>query len=111
MSTAEQIDAGRQIAETILEQLGGARKLRLMIGAKDLLSDVRDLSFKFSAPAKNGANYCQITLDDSDTYTVRFVRVGRGPRFAIEEKGETSMVYGVDLKSFFECETGLFLSL
>jgi hypothetical protein len=99
------------VANTIAKQLGGTSRLAAMIGAKDFLGDAKSLQFKFKGKSTNGANCCVVTLDENDTYTVRFAKVGRAPIYEISEKGTTSMVYADVLRSHFERETGFYLSL
>lgn len=99
------------VAEEIAKQLGGTNALIAMIGAKNILGDENSLQFQFGGKATNGANSCVITLDQDDTYTVRFVKLSRAPSFAVTEKGTTSMVYNVDLRTHFEKSTGFYLKL
>ena len=99
------------VADTILQQLGGQGPLVAMISAKTFLVDESSLSFRFSGKSKNGANYAKITLDPNDTYTVRFVKIGRAPQFDVTECGSTSMVYADSLREHFERATGFYLSL
>lgn len=75
------------------------------------LADEKSLQIRFGGGAKNKANSCIITLDDDDTYTVRFAKVGRAPRFDVTECGTTSMVYADSLRKHFESATGFYLSL
>jgi hypothetical protein len=64
------LNQNKQIAETILNQLGGSRFIA-MTGAYDLCVDKNCLIFKFKGSRK--ANACRITLDlGSDTYEVCF---------------------------------------
>lgn len=95
-------------AETILEQLGGARRLGVMVGAHSFVGGAGTLTFKFKAKAKNSANCVRISLNSSDTYTVEFIRLN-GPNFWA--KGDFSDVWAEDLRKLFERETGLALSL
>lgn len=57
-------------AQTILQQLGGNRFLA-MTGARNLVNQGNGITMQLP---KNGskANRLTITLDDQDTYTVRF---------------------------------------
>ncbi len=96
------------IPETTLEQLGGAGRLCAMIGAHTFTQSDKTLTFKFKARAKNGANCIQVTLDPSDTYTVKFYSL-RG--LSMKVKGEFSDVYNDCLRRVIESETGLYLSL
>jgi hypothetical protein len=98
-----------EVAETIIQQLGhSTRRLGVMIGAHTFVASDVGVSFKFKARAKNGANYCRVTLKPSDTYKVEFVSL-RGVKVNI--KGEFSDIYNDQLTRLFERETGLYLSL
>lgn len=98
------------VATTILAQLGGARRLSVMIGAHSFMSDGPALIFKFRAKASKGIKAIKVTLDPSDTYTVRFWRIGsRG--LDVRQVAEHSDVYADDLRTVIEAETGLYLSL
>ena len=94
-------------AKTILEQLGGTRRLMAMIGASDFVFGDRSLQFSFGKAAK-GIRKARIELDASDTYTVRFY-AGRG--LSIREVETCEGVYDDALKRTFESVTGLYLSL
>jgi hypothetical protein len=97
----------RQIAETIIDQLGG--HLTPMIGAYNMFHHAEGaLSFRFKARSKNSANYCKVTLDPSDTYTMVFMSV-RGTKLTV--KGTFEGLYSDQLRSVFEGETGLQLTL
>lgn len=65
-------------ADIILQQLGGSRRLKIMINGRDFYSDDNGnaLIFKFM-PGKNGETAVKITLDPSDTYTVEFIKIVR----------------------------------
>lgn len=94
----------QQIASTILAQLGGAR-FRAMTGARDFLAIERGLQFRLPSNfARDGINTVRITLDPSDTYTVRFLEV-RGTD--VTEHHETSGVYCDGLEDLFTRRTGL----
>ena len=107
-------------ADIILQQMGGSRRLAVMIGAKHFFSDDNGYSlvFKFTAKAKNRANYVKITLDPSDTYTVTFSRIGRKKDKdmgifvqQLVEISQHEMIYCDGLHQLFELETGLYLTL
>lgn len=95
------------VADTILEQLGGGRRLSMMIGAHAFIGNKNALTFRFKARAKNGANCIRVTLDPSDTYTVEFISV-RGS--SVKEKDRTEDIYNDMLKEVVERHTGLALS-
>ena len=98
-------------ALTILAQMGGAGRLKAMLGAKNFVRHEDGdgaLSFQFPNKARSKPNYCKITLDPSDTYTVAFGRVGS---LDYRELATYSDIYADGLKSLFERTTGLYLSL
>lgn len=94
------------IAKTILEQMGGIRRLVMMTGAKNFVDHGNGVSFKF--PNKRGPNHCKVTLDPSDTYTVEF---GRMRKYELTNKDEMEGIYWDQLKNLFEEKTGLYLTL
>lgn len=113
----------KQIANTILTQMGGAGKLKLMTGAKNFIALESGVSFEF--PNRKGPNYMKVTLEPDDTYTVEFGRKRRitdamatmDPEKPVsmddfyKKLSEQKDVYWEDLKEIFERETGLYLSL
>lgn len=99
---------GKQIAETILEQLGG-HKFIVMTGAKNMMYAEAGLHFKIGTGAVNKATHCHIDLDVlADTYTVKFFRV-RGTNVATLL--ERDNVYADSLGEIFTHHTGFALSL
>lgn len=94
------------VAETILSQLGGSGRLKMMCGCKDFAGDATSLQFKVGANAKK-VSCCRIVLDPSDTYTVQFYS-GRGA--AMRKTVELSDVYADMLREIFEKNTGMYLS-
>ena len=99
---------GKQIAETILAQLGG-NKFLAMTGANNLMHSEAGLHFKIGSGALNKATHCHIDLDVlADAYTVKFFRV-RGSKVAT-----LLDIDGVDagnLRELFTRHTGFALSL
>lgn len=93
-------------AQTILSQLGG-NKFIAMTGAKNFCTNGRDISFKVMRNASK-VTHVNITLDPSDTYTVKFLKV-RG--CDIKTISEREGVYWDSLQSVFEQNTGLRTSL
>ncbi len=88
-------------AQTILAQLGGGR-FTTMTGAKNLVQYENALAFRF--PGCKDANYCAITLDATDTYTVEFKKVTTK---AIKDIATYTGVYDSQLVPLFERKTGL----
>lgn len=98
-----------QIANIILQQLGG-RQFQMMTGAKNLvaLSD-GGLALQFGNGAKNKANRVRIEYDHgSDTYNVEF---GKIYRQAWKTISRHEGVYADMLRDLFTAETGFYTSL
>lgn len=126
-------DINESVADTILQQMGGARRLSAMIGAKDFFSDDggKSLVFKFPNKQKSGPNYVKITLNGKDLYDVTFSRYGTEKeeldpeetamykKFGIKPKGkmytkvvkEYNDIFADQLVDIFEKTTGLYLRL
>lgn len=104
----------RQIAATILQQLGGSRFVA-MTGAHNLQHGVGmhscgALYLRFRGSLR--FNSLQVSLDGRDTYTVRFVKMAGAARgFGTLAETTHEGVYAEDLRSLFERETGLATSL
>lgn len=92
------------VANTIRDQIGS--RAFYMMGAKNLLGSPDSLAFQIRGSMN--VNRISITLDPSDTYTVRFVRV-RGLK--VKEVATVENVYADALKPVIEKHTGLYLSL
>lgn len=95
----------QEIAGEILQQLGGERRLHVMIGAKYVFAIESGLSFRFMASRKR--NHVRIILSPDDTYTVEFLNVGR---HSADILSRHEGVYFDQLPSLFEAETGLVLT-
>lgn len=102
-------------ADITLQQLGGSRRLGVMIGAKDFMSDNdgRTLIFKFMRTPS--ANAIRITLNGMDTYDIEFIKIGRrNPKTyetPVTTTSEHKNIYAEDLHSLFERVTGLALTI
>jgi hypothetical protein len=95
-----------QVANIILQQLGGAQFIALTGASKFCAGDQ---FLQFSLPkCQQGINKCRIMLTPMDTYTVEFFRI-TGATF--ERKLEFSDVYCDNLKDLFEASTGLYVTL
>jgi hypothetical protein len=94
----------RNVAETILAQLGGNRFLA-MTGARDLAHDGASLRFRLpSRFATNGINYVQIKLTAADDYTIEYGKLwGLKYRTIDTQTG----VYADTLRGSFTAATGL----
>ena len=102
----------QEIAQTILSQLGGAARLKVMLGASSFSAGTfregKGISFRIAAKAKNKAKAVKITLAANDTYMVEFLAV-RG--FEVQTVGKFEGIYCDKLKETIESATGLMLSL
>jgi hypothetical protein len=98
----------REIAEIILQQLGGKGKLSMMIEMWNIKVEDNGVSFRFNG--SQVANYIKIVLDPSDTYNLEFMQINSAKGIC-EEKKRYSMIYCDQLINTFEEYTGLYLSL
>ena len=95
--------------------MGGQRRLKAMIGGRDFFSDDdgQTLTFKFRMCRK--ANAVKITLTPQDTYTIRFIKIGRLNRntyeVPVKEVKKIEGVYCDQLTDTFSEFTGLAMSL
>lgn len=96
------------VAGTILNQMGGAGRIRVMTGAKAFWALDCGLHFEFPNRQRSRGNLVKIELQGDDTYTVRFFNKAKG---ACKLVKEVEGVYCDQLKSIFEKQTGLYLSL
>jgi len=96
-----------QIAETILQQLGGYNKLNMMIGLKDVFTIENGLSFKIKMRGSK-VNYVKITLNSLDLYDIELGKLRAGKYKVIKE---SNGVYSDMLKPIIARTSGLNLSL
>jgi len=93
----------KQIATTILSQLGG-NKFKVMTGAKNFsYNDNGDLTFRF--PRQKGLMYCRVSLNSMDLYDMEFMN-NKGA-----VKVEYNGIYNDQLQELFTQATGLYTSL
>ena len=101
----------KQIAQTILQQLGG-NKFIAMTGAKNLGFDSKGskttLSFKIGRNSRN-INYVKVDyISGKDLYDMSFFRLRAGQLKLIKK---VSSIYGDQLQKFFTKNTGLYTRL
>lgn len=115
--TPEEIEYTKQVAQTILQQLGGKRFV-MMTGAKDFVAmhvgDNPALRFKIPGNmTKGGVNMVQISLNGGDLYDVEFFRVRktktRGTSVASVQVHND--IFCDMLEDVFERATGLYTRL
>lgn len=107
LKTASTQKTANEVATTILNQMGGMRRLKMMIGAKNFEVVSNGVLFSWPSKQPSTGNRVRITLDPSDTYTVEFSTV-RGVALAKAVKKYTD-IYNDSLVDIFERQTGLFL--
>jgi hypothetical protein len=100
-----------QVAQTILQQLGGNRFIA-MTGAKHFVGGDDTLSFQIAAKNERKIKGCRIVLDPTDTYTMTFLKKAKkDPVFGVSVGMEVATVregvYAEDLQRIFTSETGL----
>ena len=91
-------DNNREIAITILNQLGG-RRFAVMTGAKDFLAVKNGLQFKIGRNISK-ANRVEIKLNGLDLYDVRFYRQTGGN---LNKNYEWVPVKETEVKTFNDC--------
>lgn len=106
-------ETAKGVSEIIAKQMGGLRRLVVMIGAKHFVYGTDDdgdfFSFQFPNKARSKPNYVKIVYrKGSDTYRVRF---GRIAKWDFTEGPVFDDIYADQLKPLFERTTGLYLSL
>lgn len=107
------------IAQTILDQIGGGRVLRLMIGAKDFISlspDDKSLGgLMFTIPStlsRPRISKIIIKLNGKDLYDVSFVLIRKKDGVpGAKVVAEVNDVYCDQLKGVIESNTGLVLTM
>lgn len=100
----------QEIAQVILQQLGGAGRLQVMTGAKSIAACDRGVQFKVNGrhPTEGKVSHVRITLTPEDTYTVEYIRVHGGN---VKTLDTSEHLYADMLKNDFEHNTQLYLSL
>ncbi len=98
-----------EIAETIVQQLGGLALLRLMLGTRRVTFNDHGIRFDIRGCAK--INYVQIDYDAGmDLYQMKFFRVSTS-KASLNLVSEYDGVYADQLCDIIESKTGLFLGL
>ena len=104
MTTANK---NQEVANTILNQLGGYSRLNIMIGLKDCMINGAGVSFKIKFVGA-AANYVKIQLNSMDLYDVEIGKL-RGSSYKVVKS--LSGVYADGLKSIIENTCKVRLSL
>lgn len=100
--------ATSQVVQTIVQQMGGAGKLKIMIGAQLMQVDPKTLGIKFPNKQRSKGNYVEIKLLSSDTYKMEFFNLSvKGKKLVKKYDG----IYNDQLVELFEKQTGWYLRL
>lgn len=125
LTPTKQTNKNKQVAGTILQQLGG-RRFMMMTGTKPkYCGDENGLSYVMLQLARNasGAKYLKITLDVMEVYTMEFIKEKRTKDTENSFPGYTAWnidfvtvkeitgVYCDQLESIFEQTTELYTRL
>jgi hypothetical protein len=97
-------DEDGAVGRTIAQQMGGPGKLRLMLGAKQIVLLPNGLKIQWPNKERSKGNVCVVTLRPDDTYDMEFFN---GMKSVKKYEG----IYNDALVSTFERHTGWFLSL
>ena len=101
---------GKQIAETIIQQMGGYGKIKAMVGGHTFVYD-KDGSLSFHFKGSRKANICRVVYNvGSDTYTFQLYKFSKTTA-KCPKIYELADVYFDMLIDLFERQTGLYLSL
>ena len=93
------------VSRSIWQQIGG-KKFQAMTGAKNLVSGDKFLQFNLPIFGSNRFSKVRITLEPTDTYTVRFMRINNRTLQVVKERTYTD-VYSDNLRAVFTEATGL----
>jgi ppGpp synthetase/RelA/SpoT-type nucleotidyltranferase len=104
LANGAKIPDGSHIAQEIINQLGGTRRLNIMVGAYDFIAGTDYVSFRIKNPR---ANYIKIKLNSQDLYDVEVGRV-RGDKYTIVKQYKN--VYS-DLFNVLQEATGMYFRL
>jgi len=97
-----------QIAQTILEQMGGQRRLTTMLGAKNFIALPNGVSFRWPNRQRSKGNMVKVILRGDDTYDMQFLNAAKYDAKVVKEhKG----IYVDQLVDLFEKQTGWYLRL
>lgn len=98
----------RLVGETILQQMGGSRRLSVMLGVKQFLLLPNGVQFRWPCKSSTVGNVLTVTLNDDDTYAMTFSWYRGGNLREVKRFDE---VYAEDLVRLFEDHTGWYLRL
>jgi hypothetical protein len=106
MTTTTKEGTMEKVGQTIANQIGN--KAFTMMGAKNLMLTENGLQWKIGRNPK-GVTHITVTLDPTNTYTVKFQKVGRN--YKVTDIATFEDIYTYMLHTTIEQTTGLYLSL
>lgn len=96
------------VGKTILDQMGGYGRLKMMIGLNQIINLPQGVGFKWPNKQISKGNYVEIILTPADLYNMTFYNVSmRGKRKVKEYRG----IYNDMLVDLFEKQTGWYLRM
>lgn len=97
------------VADTIVQQMGGYGRLKATLNAKVLkLDDGMGIGIRWPNKDRSRGNYVEIRLEPSDTYTMEFFDVSGSKKKSVKKY---DYVYFDQLVELFEKHTGWFINL
>ena len=96
------------VAKTILDQMGGMRRLMMMIGARDFVYGPKSISFRWPNKQRSKGNKLKVTLRGDDTYKVEFLNVAK---YNVKVVKKHEGIHAEDLVELFERQTGWYLRM
>jgi len=107
----ESVNEDDSIGRTIADQMGGAGKMRAMLGAT-IVAIPNGLAIKWPNRQRTKGNLVWITLEPSDTYKMVFYNAGKGTGMDGKKVvKEYEDVYFDQLVDIFEKQTGWYLRM
>ena len=96
------------VAKTILDQMGGMRRLMMMIGARDFVYGPKSIAFRWPNKQRSKGNMLKVTLRGDDTYKVEFLNVAK---YNVKVVKKHEGIHAEDLVDLFERQTGWYLRM
>jgi hypothetical protein len=92
------------VANTIISQLGGFKRLKMFTGANNFVAYPNGVSFKIKSKS---VNYVKIILNSMDLYDLTFAKISGDKLINVKE---FNGIYNDQLVDIFENTTGMYLS-
>lgn len=100
-----------EVGEIILQQMGGKRRLMMMLGIKTPfygLGGGQGVGFMWPNRERSKGNVVEVELQPSDTYQVRFYNLAGTTKKLVKQFDD---IYAEDLVGVFERQTGWYLRI